>query len=205
MSLPRVGQVTHTRLSSSRPTALTTSTSSSSKPSNTAGTPVASSEAVQWELFSAECALSLQSEPEKKEVHEEKYLKLIQKYPSILKPNFKEVNPKLGIKHVIDTGEEPPCKAKTRPLLPGSEKEVKGKKAWDELVELGIVEKVPPNTPVPWSSALHLQPKPSGGLRPCGVFRDLNAKTVLDSFPLPNLRHFTHKLKGSTPSVRSIW
>ena len=46
--------------------------------------------------------------------------------------------------------------------------------------------------PVPWSSALHLQPKPSGGVRPCEDF-----KTVLDSFPLPNLRHFTHQLKSS--------
>ena len=46
-------------------------------------------------------------------------------------------------------------------------------------------------------SALHLQAKSSGGLRLCGDFRDLNSKTVLDSFPLPNLRHFTHKLKGS--------
>ena len=51
--------------------------------------------------------------------------------------------------------------------------------------------------PVPWSSALHLQPKPSRGVRLCGDFRDLNAKTVLDSFPLPNLRHFTHQLKSS--------
>ena len=49
-----------------------------------------------------------------------------------------EVNPKLGIKHVIDTKEEAP----TRPLLPGSEKEVKGKKPWKELEELGIVIKV---------------------------------------------------------------
>ena len=51
--------------------------------------------------------------------------------------------------------------------------------------------------PVPWSSAFHLQPKPSRGVRLCGDFRDLNAKTVLDSFPLPNLRHFTHQLKSS--------
>ena len=50
--------------------------------------------------------------------------------------------------------------------------------------------------PVPWSSALHLQPKPSGGVRPCEDF-----KTVLDSFPLPNLRHFTHQLKSSNTFI----
>ena len=67
-----------------------------------------------------------------------------------------------------------------------------------ELVDLGIVEKVKPGTPVPWSSALHLQPKPSGGYRPCGDFRFLNSQTEADDYPLPNLRHFTHKLKGAT-------
>ena len=50
---------------------------------------------------------------------------------------------------------------------------------------------------MPWSSDYHLQIKSSGGLRPCGDFLDLNSKTALDSFPLPNLCHFTHKLKGS--------
>ena len=37
----------------------------------------------------------------------------------------------------------------------------------------------------------------AGGLRPWGDFSDINSKTVLNSFPLPNLSHFTHKLKGS--------
>ena len=85
--------------------------------------------------------------PEKLEAHDQKYLRLLKKYPGILKPNFKEVNPKLGIKHVIDTKDKPPCQAETRPLLPGSEKEVKAKEAWQELVDLGILERVPPNTP----------------------------------------------------------
>ena len=126
-------------------------------------------------------------------------MKLLEKYPEVLKPNFKEINPKLKVEHTIDTRQDAkPCKAKTRPLLPGSKKAVEGQKSWQELVDLGIVQKVDPGTPVHWSSALHLQPKASGGWRPCGDFRDLNSLTELDSFPLPNLRHFTHRLKGST-------
>ena len=133
---------------------------------------------------------------EKKEEHEPKYLKMLAKYPDVLKPNFKQAKTKHGIEHKIITS-GPPCIAKTHPLLPGSPKADKGYEAWKELEELGIVEKIPPGTPVRWSSALHLQPKSSGGYRPCSDFRQVNDQTEPDGYPLPNLRHFTHKLKGS--------
>ena len=138
-----------------------------------------------------------------KEENEEELLKIdpkfqviINKYPDLLQANFKEPN-KQGISHYIDTGTSAPCKAKPRRLMPGSPREVGGKKAWDELVALNIVEPVEVSANCNWSNPLHLQPKASGGWRPCGDFRELNDKTELDKFPIPMLRDFTCKLKGS--------
>ena len=82
--------------------------------------------------------------------------------------------------------------------MPGTPRAIEGEKAFKELIELGIVEPVDVSKPVTWSSALHLQPKPSGGWRPVGDFRQLNSKTLVDKYPLPVLRQFSHKLRGAT-------
>ena len=72
-------------------------------------------------LFGQKCVEAIKVEAEKEE-HPQKYMKLLQKYKDILKPNFKEAKTKHGIEHAIVTS-GPPCKAKTRPLLPGSIKQ----------------------------------------------------------------------------------
>ena len=97
------------------------------------------------------------------------YQKLLKEFESILTPNFREV--KHSIVHSIPTGNAVPVRTKARPLLPGSPKAIAGKKAWDELIELGIVEKVRAEESHYWSSALHLQTKADGSERPCGDFR----------------------------------
>ena len=82
--------------------------------------------------------------------------------------------------------------------MPGSPKEVAAKKAWFELVELGIVEKVGPSKSNTWLSPVHFVPKADGvSLRPTGDFRGLNQRTELDLFPLPHLLDFTDKIAGS--------
>ena len=125
------------------------------------------------------------------------YKAILADFPDVLKVNFTN-KPKHGVTHHIDTADHPPCKARLRPLMHGSPREVAGKKAWLELERLGIVERIKPGDPTTWSSALHLAPKCDGTLRPCGDYRALNSKTVLDTFPLPNIRHFVAKLKGAT-------
>ena len=102
-----------------------------------------------------------------------------------------------GVVHNIDTSSNPPCRAKARPLLKGSPKEIIGKKNWFELEKLGVVERIGPGQPVIWSSALHLAPKDGTDLRVCSDFRPLNDLTALDTYPLPSLRAFSSQLQGS--------
>ena len=126
------------------------------------------------------------------------YRQLINKYPSILKADFHAATVKHGVEHKIETGDSIPCQAKVRPLMPGSPKAIQGEKDWRELEELGILEKVNPQDSNIWTSALHLAAKPDGTLRVCGDFRELNQKTLMDGFPLPNIRHFMGQIRGST-------
>ena len=126
-----------------------------------------------------------------------KYKKLIDKFPEILQPCFKDLSTKHGVMHKIPTGSNPPSKCKVRPLMPNSEKAIKGKEAWDQMVKLGVVERVDPNANTGWGSPLHLVPKPDGSMRPCSDFRQLNSKTEPEGYPIPALKSFTSKLHGS--------
>lgn len=138
-------------------------------------------------------------EPEQNADHiQPKYKRLIEKYPKILEPSFNDLSTKHGVSHRIDLKPgSKPCKAKLRPLMADSEKAIKGKQAWDQMIKLGVVEKVKANSPVPYSSPLHLVPKPDNTMRPCSDFRQLNSQTIEDTYPLPSLKSFTQKLKGS--------
>ena len=78
-----------------------------------------------------------------------------------------------------------------------SAKAAAGKAAWEQMEKDGVIERVKAGTNTEWSSALHLQPKASGGYRPCGDFRGVNARSEADDYPLPNLRHFSHNLRGA--------
>ena len=82
--------------------------------------------------------------------------------------------------------------------MANSQKAIKGKEAWDQMVKLGVVEKVDPNARTEWGSPLHLVPKPCGAMRPCSDFRQLNAKTEPEGYPIPALKSFSSKLKGAT-------
>ena len=98
-----------------------------------------------------------------------KYQRLLDKFKDIQEPNFNDLSTKHGVTHKIPTN-GPPFKAKLRPLMPNSEKAIKGKEAWMEMVRLGVVEKVKPNDSTEWVSPLHLTPKSDGSMRPCSDF-----------------------------------
>ena len=80
--------------------------------------------------------------------------------------------------------------------MKGSPKAIIGKKRWFELEKLGIIERIKPDQPITWSSALHLAPKDGDDIRVCSDFRPLNDRTTLDHYPLPSIRDFSEKLKG---------
>ena len=124
------------------------------------------------------------------------YKQILSKYPELLKQNFNELSSKTGIIHRITTNGDKPVKVRPRRLLPGSPKAIEAKKAWDQLIRLGIVEPVDPAKSNTYSSPLHFVWKPDGSIRPVGDYRALNAQTELDQFPLPHLRDFAHTMAG---------
>ena len=143
---------------------------------------------------------SLSDEPEKSVPISPEYQALLDKYPDLLNlASFKEEFTKNGVIHRIHIKKDAkPVKAKLRRLIPGSEKAIKAKEAFDELIRLGIVERVDPAEPNNWVSPLHFVLKPDNTLRTVGDYRGLNQATELDNFPLPNVREHVNHLAGSS-------
>ena len=165
-----------------------------------------SNEAIVFEMACVE-QLDLKSEEEKEkensdiekalQQHAEEYVKLIRKYPSLLKPSFSKGVPAHGVYHKIETADHAPCRAKRRPIATNSTKSEQGRKAWEKMEKDGVIERVKADSNTDWTNCLHLAPKPGGGVRPCTDFRQLNKKTVVDAYPLPLLKNFTSKIHGA--------
>ena len=127
---------------------------------------------------------------------QEPYKSLVKKF-DILKADFKK-EPTTDIYHRIETSGES-FKSKVRPLLASSEKFKLGKKIWEEMQKLGVIERVKQNTTLQYTSPIHMVKKPSGdSYRVCADFRLLNAITKVDNYPLPLLRSFQGQIKESS-------
>lgn len=119
------------------------------------------------------------------------YHDVLSLYPSITKPmSFKETPPH-NILHYIDTT-GPPVYARARPLAP--DRYAKVKEEFRIMQELGICR---PSKSA-WASPLHVVPKKNGEIRPCGDYRQLNAMTKPDRYPVPRLHDFTYVLANKT-------
>jgi hypothetical protein len=63
-----------------------------------------------------------------------------------------------------------------------------------QMQEQGIIRK----SSSPWSSPLVLVIKKNGKVRPCVVYRRLNAVTIKDAFPLPRIQDCLDTVAGAT-------
>ena len=50
----------------------------------------------------------------------------------------------------------------------------------------------------PWASPLHLVPKKDGSWHPCGDYHCLNAVTLPDRYPLPNMQSLNDRMASCT-------
>ncbi len=119
-------------------------------------------------------------------------LALLTRYPTVTCASLTTwPTPRHHTTHAIHTN-CPPIAARARRLSP--EQLSVAEKTFKELESLGIVRR----SNSPWSSPLHMVPKPNGSWRPCGDYRRLNSATTPDKYPLPNLQDLSNFLHGST-------
>lgn len=121
---------------------------------------------------------------------------VLDKFPSFIRPFTYTETVKHHTVHKIHTS-GPPVFSKPRRLRP--EKYKLAHADFQHMLDLGIIR--PSSSP--FTSPLHMVPKvQEGAWRPCRDYRHLNAQTIPDKYPVPNLADFAISLQGAKISAK---
>jgi transposase InsO family protein len=117
--------------------------------------------------------------------------KLLLEFSEIFAKHDLDLGCMIGVEHHINTGDAPPVKQRMRRTPLGFEHEEK--KHLDKMLGASVIRPSFSD----WASAPVLVRKKDGSVRWCIDYRDLNTKTVKDTFPLPNIEECLDSLAGT--------
>ena len=123
---------------------------------------------------------------------EEKVHQLLLEYKDIFSKGAFDIGQTTTITHHVDLLNDAPFKQRHRRIPPAMYDEVRDH--LKQLVDCGVIRE----SSSPWSSAVVLVRKRNGALRFCVDYRQLNQRTIKDSYALPRIEELLDHFAGCT-------